>query len=266
MRILIIVFLFIATTVVTAQSVNDYKYVLVADQYDFQKSENSYRLNEFMAFELKKYGFDTYRLSESLPEDLNQQRCKALSLKIEESGLLKSKMVASLENCFGKVLFTTKVGQSKAKSFDRAYMEAVRSAFKSFEELNYVYNGGNLKADPIKIIEESNTDAQNAQLPKVADSKPKPLNDDHLQEPREVLRTFDYEGATSEEYALKFDDAKETFQLFQHGAAVGSGRKSAAGVYLVTTDAFTGIGFIENDQFIIEYDESGTTKRITLIK
>lgn len=266
MRILIIVLLFVTTTVVSAQSVNDYKYVLVSDQYDFQKSENSYRLNEFMAFELKKYGFDTYRLSESLPEDLNQERCKALSLKIEESGLLKSKMVASLENCFGKVLFTTKVGQSKAKSFDRAYMEAVRSAFKSFEELNYVYNGGIFKAEPIKTVQKSKTDVQNTQPIKFTDSQPKSLNDDQLQEQRRESKTFDFEDASIKEYALKFDDAKETFQLFQHGATVGSGRKSAAGVYLVSTDAFTGIGFIENDQFIIEYDESGTTKRITLIK
>ena len=43
--------------VTSAQTVNDYKYVVVDNQYDFQKSANEFRLNELMVFELEKYGF-----------------------------------------------------------------------------------------------------------------------------------------------------------------------------------------------------------------
>jgi hypothetical protein len=65
---------------------------------------------------------------------------------------------------------------------------------------------------------------------------------------------------------LKFNDSSDNFDLYNSGIKVGSGRKSGSGVYLVSTDEFTGIGFIENEFFIIEYDKDGSVNRIKMNK
>ena len=77
---------------------------------------------------------------------------------------------------------------------------------------------------------------------------------------------MDFEDAASTGYALTFNDTRDHLELYKKGILVGKGRKYAAGVYLITADSFTGIGFMEGGNFIIEYDVNGSTQRVVLTK
>jgi len=268
-----------------AQSVNDYKYVIVDNQYEFQSSANQYRLNELMEFELQKYGFETYRNNEVLPLDLNRGLCNALQLKVYKSGRLWTDMYATLVNCNGEVLFQTIEVRSQQKDYQKDYFSAVRESFVSFGDLNYQYNGGQ-KSQPSTVtvfedVQEVMPASQNIEVAVAAPRKVEevqPTVQEKIEETvqvetqeeiknKEQPRAFDFEDIANTEYSLKFDESKDNFKLYQYGAEIGSGRKSSAGVYLVSTPGFTGIGFTENDNFIIEYDdEYGATKRIVLEK
>jgi hypothetical protein len=82
----------------------------------------------------------------------------------------------------------------------------------------------------------------------------------------EVNLVMDYKENKEKSYSLKLNESTDNFDIYNAGIKVGSGRKSVAGVYLVSTDTFTGVGFVENDLFIIEYDKEGIVNRIEMSK
>ncbi|WP_055411271.1 hypothetical protein [Nonlabens sp. YIK11] len=278
MKKLIAVLLFSCFFYAGAQSINDYKYVVVDNQYEFQNEANEYRLNELMVFELKKYGFNAYRNSEILPADLNRGLCNSLKLNVYKSGWLSTELYAELVNCDGEVLFTTPSARSNTKDFRKDYFSTVRESFKSFEDLNYQYTGDDQYIAPTRLL----TIQEEQQLNKAKETKPKEnktvdvtaeekskTTPDNLKEASSALPEaikMDYEDKTITGLSIKFDNSKDTFQLFKNGEVVGSGRKSAAGVYLITAESFTGLGFQDGNNFVIEFDQNGTTQRIVLAK
>lgn len=138
----ILLFLFITTFLFTnAQDValNHYKYIIVNNQYEFQKDANEYSFNELVVFELKKHNITAFRNSEVLPVDMNRGECNALQLKIDKSGTLRIYMVVQLVDCTGTVVFTSKKGVGTTKSNDRAYFEALTDTMTSFDEVTYKY-------------------------------------------------------------------------------------------------------------------------------
>jgi len=265
-------------SVTSAQTVNDYKYVVVDNQYDFQKSANEFRLNELMVFELEKYGFTAIRTSEIIPLDLNRGECNALNLTVEESGSFKSNIIAGLVNCSGKVLFTTAVGIGKSKDYDKAFYSAIRNAFASFGDLEYAYNGkkdqkqtrvvdgDNVKEEVLHVDEVVKATASNEVKPAPSSVIEKQKVIEPSDSTSKPIAVRDYTDNTTTGFSLEFDESKENFTLYKNNIAVGSGRKSAAGVYLVSSATFTGIGFMEGPNFIIDYDVDGTPQRIILVK
>ena len=57
MKKYILLLLIVAGNFVNAQSVNNYKAVVVPIKFDFLNSDNAYRLNTLSKFNLKKAGF-----------------------------------------------------------------------------------------------------------------------------------------------------------------------------------------------------------------
>jgi hypothetical protein len=138
----VVVLLFLVNTLFAMaqkEALNNYKYIIVDNQYEFQGEANEYRWNELVVFELQKLHFTAFRNSEILPADLNRGECNALQLKIDKSGTLRVNFVLRLENCIGATVFTTKEGVGKTKSNQKAYFEALRDAMTSLEEVNYEY-------------------------------------------------------------------------------------------------------------------------------
>jgi hypothetical protein len=121
-------------------NLNNYKYVIVPKKYDFLKEADQYSLNGLTKFLFEKYGFSTLMEGDNYPDDLIKNRCLALNSNvILDSGLFKTKLKVELEDCTDKVVFTSDIGESREKEFGKAYTEALRSAFISFEALSYKY-------------------------------------------------------------------------------------------------------------------------------
>ena len=143
-----------------AQSnLNDYKYVIVPNKFDFLKEADKYQLNSLTKFLFNKYGFTALLENENYPEDLAQNVCLGLrSDVISESGMFKTKLRVELKNCKGEILYTSEIGETREKEYNKAYNLALRDAFNSFETVNYSY-----KPNENVVSEESKSSTETSQ-------------------------------------------------------------------------------------------------------
>ncbi|WP_053991445.1 hypothetical protein [Mangrovimonas sp. TPBH4] len=122
-------------------AVNNYKYIIIPTKYEFLKANDEYQLNSLTKFLFNKYGFTAFFNNETLPADLQSNRCLALYANVTQikGGLFKTKLQIDLKNCDGKVIESSQVGESREKSYDTAYTMALRDAFETFQYMGYVY-------------------------------------------------------------------------------------------------------------------------------
>src|SRR5690554_135936 len=140
--ILVIVFASLSSSslVFSQNSVNDYKYVIVPNKYDFLDKEDEFQLNSIAHFLFNKYGFIAIKEDEIFPEDLMFNPCLALkSDMIDDSSAFKTKLKVQLKNCKGEVVYVSEPGENFEKKYDIAYNKALRSAFLYVKDLNYKY-------------------------------------------------------------------------------------------------------------------------------
>ena len=131
---------FVITSAFSQTNLNEYKYIIVPNKYDFLKKKDQYQLNSLTKFLFEKYGFQAFIEGQKYPTGLSINRCLALrSDVIKESGLFKTKLKVVLKDCNDQVVFTSIVGESKVKDYSKAFNAALRNAFKSFKALNYNY-------------------------------------------------------------------------------------------------------------------------------
>ncbi len=131
---------FVVTTIFSQSNLNDYKYVIVPNKFDFLKEKDQYQLNSLAQFLFNKYGFEALMEGDTYPEDLIRNRCLALrSDATKEPGMFKTKLGIELKDCNDRVVYTSQLGVSREKDYAKAYVEALRAAFKSIEMLNYKY-------------------------------------------------------------------------------------------------------------------------------
>ncbi len=131
----------IVTNTFSQTSLNDYKYVIVPNKFNFLTEADQYQLNSLTKFLFNKYGFNAVMENQTFPEDVAKNRCLALRSDVEKvKGFLKTKLVIVLKNCKNEIIFTSEVGETREKEYKRAYNLALRAAFESFESVNYIYN------------------------------------------------------------------------------------------------------------------------------
>lgn len=137
----IISFLIVTHFNVFAQnSINNYKYIIVPNQYEFLKEKDLYQINSLTKFLFNKYGYSAYMQDEDLPMDLGNNRCLGLIVNVvKESGFLKTKLRIDLNDCNGNLVQSSKVGETREKEFSKAYNLALRDAFETFQNMNYTY-------------------------------------------------------------------------------------------------------------------------------
>jgi hypothetical protein len=141
MKKLILIFTIFFTVVSFSQSkLNNYKYVLIPTQFEFQRTPDRYKINSLTKFLFNKAGFTALKTNESFPDDLAQNRCLALKTRILNSPtFLSTRVIIELVDCNNNVVFTTRQGKSRLKDYRQAYNEAIRAAFKDIENANYQY-------------------------------------------------------------------------------------------------------------------------------
>ena len=167
-KLLLTITLFSTGLLMAQKSLNDYKYVIVPDQFEFLKKPDQYQTSSLTKFLFKKEGFKALLSNEAYPTDLINNTCSALTAHISNtSGFLTTKVILTLKDCHNTTVFTTKEGKSKIKDFKKSYHEAIRNAFKSIVSLNYKYTEKNnsLKATT-KNNQEINKNSTVKTLPK----------------------------------------------------------------------------------------------------
>lgn len=141
MKLKFLYLLLLISSIGFAQSVNDYKAVVIPLRYDFLKSDNQYRLATLTKVNLKKAGFEAFYANENFPTGYND-RCSMLYIDVlKDNAFLVTKLFVVLKDCNGKEIYKSEVGKSKEKEYEVAYGEALNMAFQSIYALGYKYNG-----------------------------------------------------------------------------------------------------------------------------
>lgn len=151
---LLIAFLFGLQMLQSQNNINSYAYVIIPEQFHFQKRADQYQLSSLSQFLFKRAGMKAFKNSEAIPNELNGIDCGGLRFKlIKESNAFRIKTSFELVNCKNQVVFKSNQGSTIHKDFKKGYQESVRNAFKSFEELGYKYEGKVAKAVmPIPVV------------------------------------------------------------------------------------------------------------------
>ncbi|WP_051907792.1 hypothetical protein [Flavimarina sp. Hel_I_48] len=277
-----------------AQDLNAYKYVIVPQQFSFQKEPNQYKVNQLTKFLFKKYGFDAYLVGETLPLDANANGCNTLNMEAEAGGFLGTNLTYTLANCRGEVVYTSPEGKSKIKQYEGAYNEVMREAMTGLEELGYVYSDEVL---PMKDTRQSNvlakgdTETNNAaknginttektvvvsavpqtsKNPKVSTSQatenkakitqvqnPKTTQNATKSSENKPKNTVIREIYKSMDGSYILKRTAAGFDFYEGESKIGEARKTSAGSYLVTTTEFVGIGSLNDDIFTVEREIKG---------
>lgn len=125
---------------ISQENINAYKYIIVPTSFNFLNEPDQYQVNSLTKFLFEKYGFTAIMADADYPEDLTNNRCLGLFAGVEKlSAFLKTKLQVHLKDCNNKVVFSSTIGESREKQFDKVYNLALRDAFNSFETLNYNY-------------------------------------------------------------------------------------------------------------------------------
>ena len=112
------------------KSLNDYMYVVISEQFEFQNEKDKYQLNSLTKFLFNKYGFHAFFNAE-VP--VNVKRCDGLWVEAEGTpGFIFTKIQLVLSDCNGNEVYRTKFGKSKIKDYQKAYYESMREAFDEF--------------------------------------------------------------------------------------------------------------------------------------
>lgn len=122
------------------KSLNDYKYVIVPIKYEFQKTENKYKINFLTKFLFEKEGFIVVMSDDNYPVDLSQNHCLALTAMLNnKSNMLTTKLYYDLVDCNNNIIYSTNLAKTKEKDFERAYNIAIRKTFEDIKTQNYKY-------------------------------------------------------------------------------------------------------------------------------
>lgn len=286
-KIILILVLIISAQFAFAQELlNNYKYIIVPKQYDFQKGEDSFKINSLTKFLLDKNEFKTIFSDEVYPADLITNQCLALKVNlIEHSNFKKTKIKMNFINCQNQVVFESVEGSSTSKDYQKSYHEAIRGAFKSFDNFKHNYTPNELAhVGLLKVAETNDLNVTDKIIPKPV------VKDEETPEivvvnKKEVIKKLPVEAQKITVLAGLYQNNQKVYEIaaFQNyfifseqirqentiktkplGFIYNTSKKLN---YLVkTTDTFTGY-LLENGDFVIdEINSDGTIRTITYQK
>lgn len=217
---------------------NDYKYLQVASQYEFQSAPNQYDFNELAIFLLKKNGFTVVKNGGVFPADYNVGTCNALTVNMAASGMLKQKLVVDFVDCAGDVVYSYE-GSSNLKEYRKAYHEALRKALTPLENFTHQYVPKN---EPVV------TQA-------VATNKETVANGDTTT----TQNIYSHSSTNANYHLLK--TSNEAYTIFKDERVAGSMRKASNGNFIVGINNTNGIGYFIGENLIVEYDLKGNLEK-----
>jgi hypothetical protein len=230
-----------------SQTVNDYKAVIIPMRYEFQKSDNQYRLQTLTKVDLHKAGFQAFYANEAIPEEFND-RCELLYVDLKkENAFLVTKLYITFKDCYGKIIFQSPIGKSREKEFEVAYADALNQAFLSVYDLQYKYNG---------------TKAGSKAAPMSAAATSVPV----VSAPAAVISAAAVPAAKNEASDLKISENKSTGMLYAQPTSYGYQlidsepkvvmkvyKTSNPASYMATKGSVQGVLVSKENQWFFEY-------------
>ncbi len=267
---------FISFGAVSQETIHDYHYAKVPNQFEFLKGKDQYQVNSLTVFLLNKYGFNAY-LTDDLPLYLQKLPCKGLTVEIEASeSFLTTKTVVVFKDCYGTILYTSQEGKSKEKEYKKAYQAAVRMAFESVAELNI--NQLELSEEDAKRVEqtvvtqEEKTEETAVALTTVQQDVDAALNTED--ESQDATATSSTKVVLPEawflsEFAYKDYSLKKQgkgYAVFYKDQVIGTAIQSndEIGSFNVVTTQFKGTGTLNSEGFIINRQIEGMDQVISM--
>ena len=133
--------LFFAVAAHSQTTINNYKYVLVPQRFDFSKTDDQYGMNTSAKWLLEQKGFVVFWVNKDLPPTLAADKCIALRAEVvQRKAMFTTNLTLLLKDCQGNVIFKSKEGKSREKEFEAAYYEALKDAFSSLNAEPYKYD------------------------------------------------------------------------------------------------------------------------------
>jgi hypothetical protein len=120
------------------KSINNYKFIVVPDRFDFLKQKDEYKTSSLTKFLLKQNGFIVVLNSEQYPKELRDNPCNGLNaLVVDKSSVFKVKVEIELRDCSNRLLYTSEEGVSRLKEYKKGFQEAIRNAHASMNDVVY---------------------------------------------------------------------------------------------------------------------------------
>lgn len=136
-----IIFALITVVGYSQDNINNYKYVIVPERFNFSRDDNQYGLNTTTRMLLEQKGFAALMGNEKLPQAVAANRCSALMAEVvQKKGLFVTNLTLLLKDCQGNIIFKSKEGKSREKEFPVAFDLALRDAFTSLNDVPYKYD------------------------------------------------------------------------------------------------------------------------------
>jgi len=136
MKNLVITFLLISFSILNAQQVSDYKYIVVPEKFS-GFDENQYQLNRYLNLQLTKKNYEILtQNSQNWPEEARLNPCSVLTADVMKvKSFLKNKLEITFTDCSKKEIVRLE-GESKIKEYDKGYQDAMKTALNSIKVQN----------------------------------------------------------------------------------------------------------------------------------
>ncbi len=167
MKKLIFFFALFISGISVSQNINNYKYAVISEKFEFQKSPNQYNLNTLTKSYFQKIGMQSFLDSDILPTEVANENCNKIYISAEESNnMFSTKIKIIIKNCQNKIIFTSDEGVSRTKEYEVAYNEAFRMALNSINKLHYQYQEKKQETDIHKNTETTFSESKQSEVSK----------------------------------------------------------------------------------------------------
>ena len=232
-----------------AQGINNYQYVIVPKKFTDFKTEDKYGLNTSVKLLLQKYGFKAYFSDESFADD-TMNRCDFLTADLSnESGIMVTKVSVVLKDCKGNIVYQTELGSSREKQYALAYNQALRAAAKSFETLDYMYEGKSVPFQPTTekpVVRVSETRIESVSTPNTNEKPVVRIKDNKIESKPNT--PFFFAQPTANGYQVVDNEPKVIMRLYN---------TSQKNVFMADKNGVNGTVLLKEGQWVFEYYNNG---------
>ncbi|WP_294288935.1 hypothetical protein [uncultured Chryseobacterium sp.] len=151
----------ICSVLAFGQKISDYKYIAIPAKFSTFKKED-YGLGEMLTKTLRSKNYTVIPADKlQWPAEAQSNPCNVLTADVvNDSGLLRNKVVLQFKDCNDKVISSTK-GSSNIKEYREGFQDALKQTFASISPASPI----NRIAEPHSAVQEVAVTAQLVEVP-----------------------------------------------------------------------------------------------------